>query len=79
VSGLFPVPSPPDALGPCAWCSEPATERVEVEPAVFSAAGGVRVMKKRAIEADVCPAHAAMVARNRDERERKRDRKFFSR
>jgi hypothetical protein len=36
---------------------------------VFSSTGGFRVMKRHAIEADVCPAHAAMVARNRDERD----------
>jgi hypothetical protein len=72
VSGLFLVPPPSDELWPCAWCSQPATERVEVEPAIWSSVSGVRVMKRHAIEVDVCPAHAAMVARNRDERDAKR-------
>jgi hypothetical protein len=69
VSTLFPIPVPPDDKGPCAWCGKPAIERVVVTPAVFTAAGGVRRMKTRATEADVCAEHAAMVARNKDEAE----------
>lgn len=54
---------------PCAWCGEPATERAEIAPAIFTSVGGVRRIKTRATEVDVCAAHAAMVARNKAERE----------
>jgi hypothetical protein len=36
---------------------------------MYSSAGGFKIMKRHAIEADVCPVHAAMVARNRAERD----------
>jgi hypothetical protein len=66
---LFVVPDAPEGLSPCAWCSEPSVARVEVEPAIFTSINGVRVMKRHAIEADVCQHHAEMVQRNHDEAE----------
>jgi hypothetical protein len=76
---LFVVPDVPSGLSPCAWCSKPSVMRVEVEPAVFSATGGVRVLKRHAIEADVCQVHADMVQRNRDETEAKAEAKRAAR
>lgn len=52
---------------PCEWCGEPSVARVEITPAVFTSAGGVRRLKTHATEADVCAKHAAMVKRNKDE------------
>jgi hypothetical protein len=71
MSGLFVVPDHASVLGPCAWCSEPSLERVEVEPARYTTRDGIRLIKHRAIEVDVCPKHAAMVARNVAEAERR--------
>lgn len=64
---------------PCAWCGEPSTKRVEIAPPVYTAIGGVRRIKTRAIEADVCDAHAAMVQRNKDEAQAEADAKASAR
>lgn len=42
----------------CRWCDEPASTRRDVVPAEYTASGLIR---KAAIEADVCKKHAAMV------------------
>lgn len=54
---------------PCEWCGDPSIARVEITPAVYTSAGGVRRLKVHATEADVCAVHAAMVQRNKAERE----------
>lgn len=69
MSTLFPEPKPPSGRGPCQWCGSPSVQRVEVTPPVFTASGGVKRLKHHAIEADVCAAHAAMIARNKAELE----------
>lgn len=69
MTGLFALPEPGDERGPCVWCGEPSVARVEIEPPMFGNANGVRVLKRHAIEVDVCQEHAAMVARNKAELE----------
>lgn len=46
--------------GPCRWCGKPAVARIQIEKARFGAAhNGVRVMKKRPLEALACAHHEA--------------------
>lgn len=66
----------------CYWCGTPAVREVELEPPVFETLTapqtlpdgttrpkGFKVMKRRAIKAQVCQTHSEMVERNRRERE----------
>lgn len=69
---LFLAPEPAVERGPCRWCGEPSVERVEITPPIYTSVGGVRRIKQRAIEADVCPAHAKMVQRSKDDAEARR-------
>lgn len=64
----IPVDEGPAPIeGPCAWCGEPAVARIQIEKARFGLAhNGVRVMKKRPIEALVCAAHEARFATEED-------------
>jgi hypothetical protein len=55
----IPVDDSPDPSGPCAWCGEPITVPLIVEPARFGkAANGVRVLRKRPVVVPACREHA---------------------
>lgn len=45
-------------MGPCAWCAEPATKRLEVEPAIKSTSRyGKPIERRHAITAPACKRH----------------------
>lgn len=68
----IPVPQGPASLGPCRWCGRPSVGVIELEkPRYRTAANGVRVVARRAIEAEVCGAcHSRLSANNEIERAR---------
>jgi hypothetical protein len=72
---LFVPPEQSVQRGPCQWCGAPSVERVEIVPAIYTSVGGVRRIKKRATESDVCATHAKMVQRSKDEAEAAKSKK----
>lgn len=64
----IPVEEPTPTLGPCRWCGQPAVGTIEVEkPRYRTAANGVRVLARRAIEAEVCQTHWLTLNGGRDD------------
>ena len=80
----IPIPNPQEEREQpkyCAWCGEPATCKVQIEPERYKMVAGSggrkeRVVARRAIEADACSAHRAMVEREAEltEKRKARDR-----
>lgn len=62
----IPLPQGPDPLPACAWCGEPALSRIEVAPPQFTHKRGIKLLKRRAIEAPVCATHAQTIQRTED-------------
>lgn len=65
---------------PCAWCAEPSTATVGVEPTRYSKRPGkAPAVTKRAVTAPVCDAHKLMVYREYNRKESRDRRRLLRR
>lgn len=60
----IPVPEVSAMQKTCAWCDQPATKELVLEPSRYgTAANGARVLRRHPLTAPVCARHAESLER----------------